>query len=688
MQALFNQFSQVLGITLLHSLWQGLIIYVLLRIILLCFPKTTSASKCNMALLALAASVLWPLATLLIEINNHPFTKQIIDTDSDSLTFIPLIPTHHTEALNTYSFAINNYLTYLVAAWLIGILLNSAKLLWGWRNLYQLKQGLFSPAAFADSVQKLSQILKINKTVRVFISEHLDVPCIIGYLKPMIILPMAVVTQFSVEQIRSILIHEMAHIRRNDFFINLLQQIVGIFFFFNPFTHLINRLIYTEREHCCDDLVLQITGQPLIYAQTLLKLEESRTQNWQLALAATGKKYYLLNRIKRIMETKKPISNIRHILVAVLLLLGSMGTIAWLNPEIKDSNIMISPVNLSRLIYQLDDTTKATQPKQSATAKSQSQKVKNKSHGIPSNVYGFGDPELDKLSAQVDEHSKALDKYYTSDLFKKLQKDMDSKKAETEAFDNSPEMKRFQLEEEKMGRDFEAKWGETTETKVMNEQMQAAAKKVEQYYNSPEYKQLFTRLEKKYGILPNSTHKKFNDPDENYSKYLDELKKNIPADISDQNEQIKKLGEQMSKRYNSPDFIAQRDQLQTLTDSIKKTLSSREVKQLQQDIKKINERIQAYQNNPEIKKAQQQLQDAEKKLSAYTNSPAFKEHVEEMKKNGKHWYERHEQPEKVEQPEQPEKPEKVEKPEQPEKVEQPEQPEKPEAIEKPESKNN
>ena len=84
--------------------------------------------------------------------------------------------------------------------------------------------------------------------------------------------------------------------------------------FFNPFAQLINRIINQERENGCDDLVVEKTGKPLIYAQALLKLEETQGIQFQLALAATGKKYHLLNRIERIMKTKKPIGNVRHLL--------------------------------------------------------------------------------------------------------------------------------------------------------------------------------------------------------------------------------------------------------------------------------------------------------------------------------------------------------------------------------------
>jgi bla regulator protein BlaR1 len=448
MQTLFNHFSQVLGITLLHSLWQGLIIYVLLRVLLLCIPSASAGNKYNMALLSLAASVLWPLITLVVQISKHPFIPATVNIDAGPFTYIPILHNYPAEPLSTWSFAINNYMPYLVVLWFIGILLNSARLLWSWRNVYQIRQSLTNSQVLERSIKLISQMLHINKKVSVFLSEHVDVPCIIGYVNPVIILPAAVITQFSAEQIKSILVHEMAHIRRNDYFINIIQQVIGILFFFNPFTHLINRIIYTEREHCCDDLVLQITGQPLVYAQTLLKLEETRQRDWQLALAATGKKYHLLNRIKRIMETKKQVSNIRHILAAVLLLLGSMGTIAWLNPEIKDGKVTISPIKKFDFMLPGTDTVKAKTvlPKAKAATIAPKHKTVNPKlkKGPSASQFDYTNPTLDKLTADVDQHALELDKSFNSPEFKSMEAEIEKRSAAIDAFYKGPEIKKLQ----------------------------------------------------------------------------------------------------------------------------------------------------------------------------------------------------------------------------------------------------
>src|SRR5476651_1692034 len=110
METVFNQMSQVLGTTLLHSLWQAFVMYVLLRLFLACFPATSSANKYNAGLVSLAGSVLWPIVTFLVEIGKHNFTQPVVDNGIDVLPFVPI---HHTvaatENLAAPSFNIDTY---------------------------------------------------------------------------------------------------------------------------------------------------------------------------------------------------------------------------------------------------------------------------------------------------------------------------------------------------------------------------------------------------------------------------------------------------------------------------------------------------------------------------------------------------------------------------------------------------
>ena len=141
----------------------------------------------------------------------------------------------------------------------------------------------------------------IRRKVAVWLSSIVDSPMTIGFLKPVILIPIATINHLTTEQVESILLHELTHIKRNDYLVNLFVTIQGIIFFFNPFSRIFINTIKKEREHCCDDVVMQFQYKPYAYASALLSLEKTRHQHHQLAMAAIGKSnHLLLERVKRV----------------------------------------------------------------------------------------------------------------------------------------------------------------------------------------------------------------------------------------------------------------------------------------------------------------------------------------------------------------------------------------------------
>jgi len=642
METQFDQLSQVIGITLLHSLWQGLLLYALLRIFIAVTPAATSTAKYGAGLFALAASVVWPVITFFIEFGKHPLVQPLAGSATDALPYIPL---HHAaSALSTpaasAAFNIDTYMPYLVAFWLIGISINSARLLWGWRKLTNIKRSFADTLALQKRAAELAKLIDLTKKVHVFMSAQVDVPCIIGYLKPTIILPVTVVTQFSAEQIESILLHEMAHVRRNDYLVNVLQQIVAVLFFFNPFTQLINRIIYKEREHCCDDLVLQTTGKPLVYAHALLQLEEMRQTQWQLALAATGKKYFLLNRIKRIMETKKQVNNFRHILVAILLLTGSLGTIAWLNPEIKNGKIIVNPVELPGITTAHADTVKKVgkTKKTVATTRKKAGSVKTVSRNGNVNInYMTGvddDPKLKKLEADVAKRGEAMEKYYRSGEFAAIEKEMEARSKILDSFYNSPEMKRLQDSVEQKTRVFE-KMNDDPKMKDLQKRMEAIGKTMEKTYNGDEAK----RLQKIVELQSKLVQQEVGTKDGVYEKDRKELSKAVAqlteltnsAEMKKDQDEIRELSKQMNAYYQSDTYKALRDDINKTSAEMRKMYQDPAVKQQTEEIRKLSVRMRDQQKSPEMLQAKENLKKAQLALTNYRNSAEFKKHQEKIR---------------------------------------------------------
>ena len=160
--------------------------------------------------------------------------------------------------------------------------------------------------------------------------------------------------------------------------------------------------------------------------------------------------------------------------------------------------------------------------------------------------------------------------------------------------------------------------------------MRQLGDKIGKYFNTPEFKKMNDQLKKKYGISDNNYVK--NSKDENYQKYQDEIKSKIPDEVNLQTEQLKKLGEQMRSRYNSPEFSKKSEELRAMGDSMRKVYGNADIQQQQMEMAHLSEKLKAREYSPELKRQQKLLDEASKKLRDYTNSPAFRKKIAESRK--------------------------------------------------------
>jgi beta-lactamase regulating signal transducer with metallopeptidase domain len=130
-------------------------------------------------------------------------------------------------------------------------------------------------------------------------SSLVDTPTVIGWVKPVILLPVAAFAGLSPSQVEAILAHELAHIRRHDFLVNLLQTFAETILFYHPAVWWLSARIRAEREHCCDVVALSVCGDAVSYAEALVELESRRTVHSRLAMAATGGS--LMTRVRRLL---------------------------------------------------------------------------------------------------------------------------------------------------------------------------------------------------------------------------------------------------------------------------------------------------------------------------------------------------------------------------------------------------
>jgi bla regulator protein BlaR1 len=332
MNELNTFWTSALSMTLLHSLWQGFVIIVSTVLFLKLFKIEKASAKYIVKVTGLFFHFAVTVFTFILLIQAHRNSAATQDlslhfsqASSGTLSNSAVLVTGINE------FLLSNQ-SWIVIGWLLGVALFSLRFSAAVLYLKFIKQKA-SPLQqqWRLSIQKLSQKLGVEKVVELYESVHIQTPIVIGYFKPVILMPIGLIAGLSPQQVEVILIHELAHIRRHDYLVNFVQSLGETIFFFNPFVWILSGWIRNERENCCDDVVLQEGYDPQLYANTLFELESSRHQNGNLALALTGNKNLLLNRIKRIMERSAKNQNGREKFIPVLLLVLGLVFASWLS---------------------------------------------------------------------------------------------------------------------------------------------------------------------------------------------------------------------------------------------------------------------------------------------------------------------------------------------------------------------
>ena len=290
-----------LGWTLIHFLWQGLLLAVLLNAILPICRNAIARHNCALATLALMA-----LAPALTFLSIHDFTNSggLADSAAGPLPS-PFAP----------------WMDWLVILWLAGIAVLSLRALAGWYLVQSLKR-LDTQAVPADLLQRchdLQRRLAVAWPVRFLLSRRIDVPMVVGWLRPVVLIPVSAVTGLAPGQLDALILHELAHIRRLDTVINILLVAVETILFYHPAVWWVSRQVRVEREHCCDDFAVSACGDAGVYVEAMTSLETWKGAS-RLALAANGGR--LKDRVARLLDA--PVEAPRFSLSAVtgLALLG------------------------------------------------------------------------------------------------------------------------------------------------------------------------------------------------------------------------------------------------------------------------------------------------------------------------------------------------------------------------------
>jgi len=303
-------FLQSLGWSLINSLWQMALLWVVYQIITVSFHKLRPAHKTSLATLLTFSGFAWFVYTLI--------TSLVSQTNSITLFYNTGLISD-----NTRKYFASKILPYASLIYLVVLIAPVWQFIRNYRFVQMIRNTGIKKmdVAWKMYVKRTSVAMGIARDVKIWLSEWVTSPVTIGYLKPIILIPVAAINNLTPHQLEAVILHELSHIYRYDYFLNLILSFIKTVLYFNPFVKLLVKSVEKEREHSCDEMVLQFQYKPGEYASALLRLEQNKHR--QMVMAAAGKNHDLLNRIESILGMRnKGWNPARQLSIAFLTMLG------------------------------------------------------------------------------------------------------------------------------------------------------------------------------------------------------------------------------------------------------------------------------------------------------------------------------------------------------------------------------
>ena len=311
--------THALGWALVHFVWQGIALALVLGVALALTRNATAQTRYTLSLVALSTMLVVPLVTgiSLYDPGSSASSVATVSVAPAAAPAAPVAPAPSSSLSNGHGGMIATrastpsvirerltpLLPWVVLAWVIGVVVFSVRLTHGWINARRLRTR--GTRSTTDSLQqtlgRLAERMRVSRPVQMLESMMVEVPAVIGWLRPVILVPTSALTGLTPQQLEVLLAHELAHVRRHDYVVNIVQSVVETLLFYHPAVWWVSRRVREERENCCDDLVVQVCGDRRLYAMTLVEMERLRPDTPRLALAATGGGGSLLQRVRRLV---------------------------------------------------------------------------------------------------------------------------------------------------------------------------------------------------------------------------------------------------------------------------------------------------------------------------------------------------------------------------------------------------
>ena len=310
-----------LGKTLAHSLWIGLLILGLLRLVLQHIPTKFSKLRYGFSVYALLLLICSLIAAFIIlyqpAVPQVPFSSW---KTASTLSLNLLFESSGSE-ISRSSFLFS-FFAYIYFTGTLFMLLRSVISLNHIRGLQ--KSGAGIGPEWQDRFSRISRSLGIRRSIELLESQGVKSPLLIGFFKPAVIVPAGMITHLPLDQIECILMHELYHLKRRDHLVNIMQLFLEGILFYNPAVWIISAHIRNEREHCCDDEVIHSTDDPVIYARALIHIAEVQQFSRLYPGAVGTTKGQFSSRIRRILNINNMKTNMREKVIAFALMAGSV----------------------------------------------------------------------------------------------------------------------------------------------------------------------------------------------------------------------------------------------------------------------------------------------------------------------------------------------------------------------------
>jgi bla regulator protein blaR1 len=316
--------------TLFHSLWIGVVMALVAGIIIICTQNSTPSLRYNLLAALLG---IFSLTTIFVFYQSLDKINQFSDhLNRDVSNTNQILKFNLFKDIDSMLIVLGTYANQLILVWFGVIMIKFVRLMAGLKGIHHLKRTKIFDAGtyWQNKVNELSRQLYIKQSVQILQSGMAKIPMVIGHFKPIILMPLGMLNHLSLTEVEAILSHELAHIKRRDYLVNIIQNILEVLFFFNPAVLWISKMIKEERENCCDDLAIYCTNDKNAYLKALVSCQEFNLGVADLGMAITGHKNQLLFRIRRIaFNNKASLSGFEKMALTISLVLTLVVGVAF-----------------------------------------------------------------------------------------------------------------------------------------------------------------------------------------------------------------------------------------------------------------------------------------------------------------------------------------------------------------------